>query len=44
MWIFGLMRFFRFWVFIVLMTGVIAVTLPIFLVVIVFMFAALLLY
>ncbi len=44
MWLLGLMRFFRFWVFLVLMTGVFAITLPIFLVVLVFMIALMLLY
>jgi hypothetical protein len=44
MWFLGLLRFARFWMFLVLMTGVIAVTLPIFLVVIVFMLALMLLY
>ena len=44
MWFFGLMRFFRFWVFLAGMTAIIAVTLPIFLVVLIFIIALMLLY
>ena len=44
MWFLGLLRFVRFWIFLAGFIGLIAVTLPIFIVVLVFIMALMLLY